>query len=134
VARAHGRNARLYVDLTGSGAAVPVPFMNNVSMDFTTDKSDVTAFGDSNKVYVVGLPDASGSIAGWMDVGSEGLFKAATDGNARKFYWYPDAANTPLDYFYGTAFFDYSPGGGVGDALAFSGSLTAASTILHNVP
>jgi hypothetical protein len=127
--RTHGRNSRLYVDLTGSGAATPVPFVTNVSLDASTDKVDVTAMGDTNKVYVVGLPDSSGSYSGWWDSGTAGLFTAATDGNARKFYFYPDATNTPGQYFYGTAFFDTSTSTGVGDAVAVSGSITAASKI-----
>jgi hypothetical protein len=130
MARRHGRNSRLYVDLSGSGAASPVPFLTNVNLDFSTDTVDVTAFGDNNKVYVVGLPDASGTYSGWYDDDTDQLFDAALDGVARKFYWYPDVANKPGQYFYGTAFFDFSASSGVSDAIAISGSLTAASEVL----
>lgn len=127
--RSHGRNGRLYVDIAGGGSAALLPFVTEWSFDLTTDKQDVTAQGDTNKTYVVGLPDATGSYSGWVDAGAANLFAAATDGIARKFYAYVDIVNAAAHYIYGTAFFDFSLSSGVAAANAMSGSITAASTI-----
>jgi hypothetical protein len=44
----------------------------------------------------------------------------------RKFYLY---ARTPDVYWYGTALFDMSSAGGVGEAVTISGNWTAAGTV-----
>lgn len=128
MARIHGRKGRLYVDLTGAGSAAPVAYLSQWSMDFTSDRVDVTAFGDSNKTYVQGLADASGTYSGFYDTESAQLYTAATDGAARKFYLYPTTDDN-AEYFWGTAFFDFSISSGVDKAVEISGSYQAASTI-----
>jgi hypothetical protein len=129
VARVHGRRGRLYVGLASDSAtASPVTFLNQWAIEFTVDKSDVTTFGDPNKTYVSGLPDASGTFAGFYDTDTAQLYTASQDGLARKFYLYPDT-NDATDYWYGTALFDFSVSGSVSDAVAISGSWAAASAI-----
>lgn len=128
MARIHGRRGRLYVGLASDTAlASPVAFLNQWSIDFATDKTDVTCFGDSNKVYVSGLPDASGSFAGFYDTSTEQLYAASQDGLARKFYLYPDTSDG--DYFFGTGLYDFSAAGGVSEAVSVSGNWAAASLI-----
>lgn len=128
MARIHGRRGRLYVGLASdSAAAQPVAFLNSWSVEFAVDKVDVTAFGDTNKIYVSGLPDASGSFSGFYDTETAQLYAASQDGLARKFYLYPDTADG--DYWYGTALFDFSVSGSVSDAVTVSGSWNAASAI-----
>lgn len=131
MARRHGRNARMYVQLGTSGEATPVTFQTNWSMDAKTDRVDVTAFGDTNKVYVAGLPDASGSYSGFFDSDANDLLLAAQDGIARKFYLYTDVANDAGDYFFGTGFFDFSVATSVSGAVTTSGTWNAASSILR---
>lgn len=128
MARIHGRRGRLYVGIADDSAtAEPIAFLNSWSIDSTTDRVDVTAFGDNNKVYVAGLSDASGSFSGFYDTETEQLYTASQDGLARKFYLYPDT--TDGDYFAGTAFFDFSVSGGVSDAVTVSGTWSAASAV-----
>lgn len=128
MARIHGRRGRLYVGLANPAAtAEPVTFLSNWTIDFTVDKVDVTAFGDSNKTYVAGLPDASGTTSGFYDTESAQLYTAGQDGLARKFYLYPDT--TDGDYFFGTALFDFSASGAVDGAVTISSSWSAASLI-----
>lgn len=131
MARIHGRHGRLYVGLSSSAsAAEPVTFLSNWSLDSSVDNVDVTAFGDSNKVYVAGLPDASGSFSGFFDDATAQVYTAASDGDARRFYLYPDSRNgTAGPYWYGTALFDFSVQGAVDGAVQVSGNLQAASTV-----
>jgi hypothetical protein len=127
MARIHGRKGRLYAAIASGGSAEPIAFLNAWSINFETDKADVTAFGDGNKVYTSGLPDAAGTFAGFFDDSTEQLYTAAQDGVARKFYLYPNTDTA--QYWYGTALFDFSVSAGVGDAVTVSGSWAAASAI-----
>ena len=105
-----------------TAVAEPVPFLADWTINFTTDKIDVTAMGDTNKVY------AAGAFNGFMDDATAQTYTAATDGLARKFYLYPNLL-APTKYFFGTIFPDYSVGAGVGGAATLSSNWNAASTI-----
>lgn len=128
--RRHGRAGRLYVGIIGSTAvAEPITFLNKWTITFDTDDVEVTAFGDSNKTYVSGLPDIGGSFSGFFDDATQQLYTAASDGVARRFYLYPDTTNAATTYWWGTASFDFSAEGGVGDAVTISGNWKAATAI-----
>ena len=130
--RRHGKDGRMYVALTSGGTAEPVAFLSSWSINFTTDRVDVTAFGDTNKVYVAGLPDSQGDFSGFWDSDQADLYAAAQDGVARKFYLYPSRALDSSDYYFGEALFDFSVSGGVSDAVTVSGSWAASSAISRN--
>lgn len=128
MSRIHGRNGRIYMGITSSGTAEPLPFFADWSINFTVDKAEVTAMGDSNKVYVSGLPDASGEFSGFYDNATAQTYTAATDGVARKWYLYPDTTNTG-QYWFGTILPDFSVNGGVAGAVQVKASWNAASII-----
>lgn len=128
MARLHGKNGRVYIGLTSSGTAEPLTFVAKWSINFKTDKAKVTAMGDSNHVYVAGLPDASGSVSGWYDDATVQTYTAATDGVARKFYLYP-VASINTQYFFGTVLADFGIESDVDGAIGMSGDWAAASTI-----
>lgn len=128
MARIAGRNGRLYVNITSGGTAEPIAYLNNWSLSFATDNIEVTAFGDTNKTYVSGLPDVSGSFAGFYDDATAQTYTAAVDGVARKFYLYPDNSSTGK-YWWGTAFFDFAVSADVGGAVQVSGDFAAASAV-----
>jgi hypothetical protein len=129
VGRIHGRNGRIYLGLASSTAtAEPLPFMADWSINQVTDKAEVTAMGDTNKVYVAGLPDASGEFSGFYDDATVQTYTAAADGQARKFYLYPNLS-TATQYWFGTILPDFSVNGGVAGAVQVRSSWNAASTI-----
>jgi hypothetical protein len=127
--RRHGRNAQVYLGATSGAVATALPFQAAWSINMVTDKQDVTAFGDQNKVYVAGLPDASGDFSGFLDAGTSQTYVAAADGLPRNFYLYWDAVNDPSSYFYGTILPDFSADGAVGGPVNFKASWNAASKI-----
>lgn len=127
MARRHGRNGAVYANLTSGGTAEPIAFVRSNSLNATTDKSDVTAFGDTSKVYVAGLPDQSGSFDFWYDDATVQTYTAAVDGVARKFYFYPDRVNSPAQYWFGTAFLDFSISQAVDGPVQGSCSWNAAT-------
>jgi hypothetical protein len=126
MARLAGRSGRLYMNLTSGGTAEPVTFLNNWSLNFATQKIDVTAFGDTSMIYVSGLPDAQGTYAGFYDDATVQMYTAATDGVARKFYLYPSTSNNG-QYWFGTGIFDTNIDASVDGPVAISGSFAAAS-------
>lgn len=126
--RLAGRNGRVYMALASGGVAAPVAFQASWSINFTTNKIDVTVMGDSNKTYVSGLPDAQGQFAGFYDDSTVQTYTAATDGVARAFYLYPTINNTG-QYFFGTILPDMTIDSGVDGAIAVSASWAAASII-----
>lgn len=127
MARYHGKKGVLYMSATGSGTAVLVGNLTEWSINMSTDKVDVTAFGDTNKTYVQGLKDVKGSFKGWFDdSASKALFDAADSADGVKMYIYPssDAAGR---YFYGSAYIDCSIAGAVAAGVSVSGSFAAAT-------
>ena len=96
--RESGRNMALYVGLTEGGAPQKVPYMSEYSVDSSVDKLEVTAGGDKNKTYVVGLPDFSASVSGFADASTtaatDPLWQASRDGKARHFRLYPNDPGT----------------------------------------
>ena len=107
MARYHGRKGVIYISTTGSGAAVAAVALRSWSLNMPTDKVEVTAFGDSNKTYVQGLPDASGDLAGWWDDTSDALYDASRSADGVKLYLYP-SSDAPTKYWYGPAWVDFS--------------------------
>ena len=129
MARRHGRNGRIYMALASAGTAEPLNFQAKWSLNAVTDKDEVTALGDQNKLYVGGLPDASGDFSGFYDDATVQTYTAATDGVARKFYLYPDTTNSPGQYWFGTILPDFKVDGDVAGALKVAATWVAASSI-----
>lgn len=129
MARLHGRKMRLYAAIASGGTAEPIAFLNSWSFDRSTDRADVTAWGDTNKTYVVGMPDATGSYGGFYDDATAQFYTAASDGIARKFYLYPNTDDT-TKYFFGTAFLDQSFSGSIDGPETLSGTWAAATDII----
>jgi hypothetical protein len=128
VVRVGGRFGRVYVGTTTAGLAAPVPFIGSWSIDASTDKIDVTAMGDVNKVVVPGLPDFSGEMGGFFDDSSSVFYDAAVDGLDRAFYLYATANNTQ-NYWYGRIFIDASFSAAVDGAVEMTGSWAASGAI-----
>jgi hypothetical protein len=116
--------------LASSGTAEPLNFQAKWSINFVTDKDEVSALGDSNKVYVAGLPDAAGDFSGFYDDQTVQSYTAATDGVARKFYLYPDTVNSAGQYWFGTVLPDFKVNGDVKGSLQVAATWVASSQII----
>jgi hypothetical protein len=129
LARFAGRFGRVYMGIASDTAlAEPLPFIASWSLAAETDKIEVTAMGDTSKVYVAGLPDASGEFSGFVDDVTVQTYTAAVDGLPRRFYLYP-TLSIPGRYFYGTVFADFSANASVDGAAELSSSWSAATPI-----
>lgn len=132
MARRHGRKGNLYTQIAAAGPLLRVASITKWSVEFSTDKEEVSAMGDQNKSYVAGLPDASGEMEGkWDDAGTWSLYAAAADGTARAFILYPLGGDNTAIKVSGDAFFDYSVEGSVDGAIEFSSEWMAAGPITN---
>jgi hypothetical protein len=134
MARSHGRNAQVYLGVTNGAAASPVTFQASWTLSMTVDKQDVTAFGDSNKIYVAGLPDASGDFSGFWDDQTGQTYLAAVDGLPRNMYLYPNISTDPNVYFFGAVLPDFEMDGAVGGPVNTKTTWNASSKIQRYNP
>jgi hypothetical protein len=74
-----GRNGAVKYDRTGGGSPlVTLASINQWSADLKTDFDEVTSFGDTNKVFVPGMRDISGQLAGFWNAAEVSLPGATT--------------------------------------------------------
>lgn len=126
MARIAGRRGRIYIGIASGAAASPLPFVATWAIQFATDKFEVTTLDDTTKVYVSGLPDSSGTFAGFYDDATAQTYTAATDGTARNLYIYPSLASAST-YFFGTALVDFNLDGDVGGPVKMTAAWSAAT-------
>lgn len=125
-----GRYGEVWYDATGVGTGPglkKVAALNNFKADFKTGKSDVTCFGNTNKVYVPGLPDISGSLAGFWDSTELSLFNAAKQPTPGFLKLVPN--NTEATFYWsGQAYMDASIDTAVEGAPKVTGTFMAANS------
>lgn len=129
--RHHGRNGRLYADVStgATGAAITeLPFIAEWSIDESTDRAEVTAMGDGNKVKLPGFGDFKGSASGFDDESTD-LIRTICDGKPRLFMLCDDLDATKSKYWHGLVTFDGSHSGGASKAVSNSITFEAAGTI-----
>jgi len=119
-----GRAGVVYLSTTGTGTAANVVHLTEWTLNRTTDKIEVTSFGDSNKTYVQGLPDLQGTFSGFYDDTEAKPFTAATSSDGCKLYLYVSSSATSK-YAYGPAWLDVSTSTAVSGAVTISGSFAA---------
>lgn len=132
MARYPARKGVVYLGTTVGGVASNVIALNHWTMDRTTDKIDVTSFGDSNKVFVGGLPDLKGTISGFWDDTETKPFAAAVATGAVNMYLYP-SSDIPAKYAAGTAWVDFSMDTSVAGAVSISGNFAAGASWYLNL-
>jgi hypothetical protein len=126
--RSHGRFGKLYVAVTSGGQASQVSHNASWDIDLSTDKSEVTAEGDTQKVYVAGFADSTINFNGFCsDTAGTSLVEAALDGQPRKFYAYP--FNTTGVYFFGTGYFDWRMSVPIDGAVTFDSTMQPATDL-----
>jgi hypothetical protein len=59
--------------------AVEVISLNGWTLSMATDKTDVTCFNDTNRVYVPGMRDLSGSVKGFFNSADLTIIEATDD-------------------------------------------------------
>lgn len=113
-----GRNGRVLFEATPTGSPQdmpPVASLNAWTGSFKTDFEDVSVFGNTNKVYIPGLRDASGTLGGFWDSADRTLFNASLASTPGRLALVPNTTDTnpalgsPHDApaFVGLAYMDF---------------------------
>jgi len=114
------------MDPTGGALAVEVASLNSWTLDMARDRADATCFGDTNKVYVQGLPDIKGDIGGiWDEAASQVLFGVALGDVAALLKLIPSTL-APTYLFTGLAYLDAGIEVAHDGAVTVKGSFVAA--------
>jgi hypothetical protein len=125
MAERHGKDSRVIIGTT-------VLKCTQMDLNMTQDTVEVTGFGDSNKRYVLGTKDFQATFSGFWDDASDLLFDTIDAGAAVNAYFYPDAANAPTQYWWGSVLVQGSLTSSVTGAVGFSGSAAAQGTITRS--
>jgi hypothetical protein len=124
--RKHGSRGQIKMDPTGGAVPVVVADLNAWALDMKRDQVDVTAFGDTNKTYVLGLPDVKGTYSGWWNSeSSPALFDVAQGSIAAMLNLLP-TVDEPEFFFAGLAYLDASIEVKHDGGVALSGNFVAA--------
>lgn len=123
----HGKNGAIYVDGpkgTGTKVAAKSGYVLNLGRDYV----DATTFGDTNKTYLTGLKDVSGTWEGLMDVSGD-LLVNASDEDSKDIYLYADDRDgSEILLASGPGLFDASINASNADAIRCSGNFRAAGS------
>lgn len=111
MARIHGKNGQVQIDApptTSPPTLVTLADINEWSLNMSKDRVDVSAFGDTNKQKVLGLPDFSGTLGGWWNsLTTPTLFDVVLGNDPAYLRLIPTSAE-PTFYFQGQAYLDGS--------------------------
>lgn len=127
MARYAGKKGLVYVSTTGSAAATAIGQMQNWAFDLSTDKLDVTCFGDGNKTYVQSWGAAKGTFKGLWDNADTTLWAAAASADGCNIYLYP-SSDAISKYLYGPAWLDISVETDVNGTVSTNGNFSANGT------
>ena len=121
----HGKNGAIYINGV-KGVGVKVSAKTEWTLNLNRDYVDATVFGDTNKTYLVGLKDISGTYAGFLDTAGD-LLVNATDSDEIATYLYADDRNS-FETLVGSglALHDSSINCSNSDAVRVSGNFRAA--------
>ena len=89
----HGKGGAIYIGGTFSDkgtlptGSVRIASKSEWTLNRSRDYVEKTSFGDTNKTYLAGLPDVSGSFNGFLDSSGDLMLQAATS-EAQTMYLY----------------------------------------------
>jgi hypothetical protein len=120
----HGKNGAIYIN-GAKGTGTKVATKSEWSLALNRDYVDATVFGDTNKTYLVGLKDITGTYSGILDTSGD-LLVNATDADAVSIYLYADDGVSPVLIASGPGLFDASITANNTDAIRVTGNFRAA--------
>jgi hypothetical protein len=124
--RKHGSKGQVKMDPTGGATVVAVGDLNSWTLDQTREQADVTAFSDTVKQYVLGLPDCKGTWGGWWNSASSPQLFAAAKGTTPVTLNLIMSTDEPTYFFEGLAYLDASIDVSSDGAISTSGNFVAA--------
>ncbi len=126
---AHGKSTDFALDDTGGTSRNISDTLTDVSFPQTIDTAETTAFGSSNKSYIVGLKDTTISVSGIWDATVDGYI-SGTEPASRSFIYGPAGSTSGNVKYTGEAIMtNYSVSNPVGDVVTFSMDLQVTGAV-----
>jgi len=125
-----GKNGLVYMSVDGVTAPILVGGLSAFTLDLSTDKIDVTEFGQTNKTSVLGFPAARGTIEGFWAADDTTIRTASQSPGGTIIALYPTSA-LMTRYFGGPAWVDYSLRENVNQAVTLTGNWEARGSMIN---
>ena len=126
---AHGKSTDFALDDTGGSSRNLSNTLTDVSFPQTIDTAETTAFGSSNKSYIVGLKDTTISLSGIWDATVDGYI-SGTEPASRSFIYGPAGSTGGNVKYTGEAIMtNYAVNNPVGDVVTFSMDLQVTGSV-----
>jgi len=123
----HGKDGAIYIG-GAIGVGTKVANKTDWALQRNRDYVDSTTFGNTNKVYLAGLPNIQGSYPGLLDMSGDLLFSAATS-DAQLLHLYADDGTnggTVRLVAHGSGFLDANVTSANTDAVKITGEFRAS--------
>ena len=125
----HGKSTDFAIDDTGGTSRNISDTLNDVSFPQTIDTAETTAFGASNKSYIVGLKDTTISVTGIWDSTVDG-YLSGTEPASRTFIYGPAGSTSGNVKYTGEAIMtNYSQANPVGDVVTFTADFQVTGAV-----
>ena len=126
---AHGKSTDFAIDDTGGSSRNISNTLTDVSFPQTIDTAETTAFGSSNKSYIVGLKDTTISVTGLWDATVDGYLSGPAPAS-RSFIFGPAGSTGGNVKYTGEAIMtNYSQGNPVGDVVTFTADFQVTGAV-----
>ncbi len=127
----HGKDSVFKIDNSGGSLTDISAYVNSVDMPQTVDVAETTVLGKDNKTYIVGLKDATISLAGLWDSTVDAIFGAVLGQSATLSFEYSPEGTTAGNIKYtGEAILtSYSKNSPVGDVVSYSADLQVSDAV-----
>ena len=126
---AHGKTTDFAIDDTGGTSRNIANTLTDVGFPQTIDTAETTAFGSSNKSYIVGLKDTTISLSGLWDATVDG-YLSGTEPASRSFIYGPAGTTGGNVKYTGEAILtNYSQSNPVGDVVTYSVDLQVTGAV-----
>ena len=127
----HGKDSVFKIDNSGGSLTDISAYVNSVDMPQTVDVAETTVLGKDNKTFIVGLKDATISLAGLWDSTVDGIFGAVLGQSATlSFEYSPEGTSSGAVKYTGEAILtSYSKNSPVGDVVSYSADLQVSDAV-----
>ena len=126
---AHGKSTDFALDDTGGTSRSLANTLTDVSFPQSIDTAETTAFGSTNKSYIVGLKDTTISVSGLWDATIDG-YLSGTEPASRSFIYGPAGSTGGNVKYTGEAIMtNYSVSTPVGDVVTYSVDLQVTGAV-----
>ena len=127
----HGKDSVFKLD-NASGSLTDISsYVNSVDFPETADVAETTVLGDDNKIYIVGLKDATLSLAGLWDSTIDGILGAVIGQAATlSFEYSPEGtASGKVKYSGECILTSYAQSSPVGDVVGYSADFQVSAAV-----